>query len=67
MYLEYFVRVPREARLRNCRDARALLARLHEQAEPAAQFDLRLLQLEDTEVSLDTFPRPFASDRARNP
>ena len=47
MYLEYFVRVPREARLRNCRDARALLARLHAQAEPAAQFDLRLLQLED--------------------
>ena len=47
MYLEYFVRVPREARLRNCRDARALLARLHEQAEPMARFDLRLLQLEN--------------------
>ncbi len=47
MYLEYFVRVPRAARLRNCRDARALLARLHEQAEPEARFDLRLLQLGD--------------------
>ena len=47
MYLEYFVRVPREARLRNCRDARALLARLHAQADPAARFDLRLLQLDE--------------------
>ena len=46
MYLEYFVRIPREARLRNCRDARALLARLHERAEPVVRFDLRLLHLE---------------------
>ena len=46
MYLEYFVRVPREARLRNCRDARALLAKLYERAECVARFDLRLLHLE---------------------
>lgn len=46
MYLEYFARLPDAHRLRNCRNARALLARLHAQAEPTSRFDLRLLHLE---------------------
>ena len=56
MYLEYIVHIPADSHLRNCRDARALLARLHAAAMPAERFDLRLLHLE-----ADGKPRHAAS------
>lgn len=45
MYLEYFASLPPDAGVRNCGGARALLARLHDEAAKPDQFDLRLLHL----------------------
>ena len=45
MYLEYFARLPENAALRSCGEARALLARLHDEAAEPDRFELRLLHL----------------------
>ena len=45
MYLEYFARLPEKAALRSCGEARALLARLHDEVAEPDRFDLRLLHL----------------------